>query len=287
MRVLAVGVATLDIINHVACYPAEDSEIRIISQDSRAGGNAANTLCVLSQFGHCCYWLGTLADDESSRFILNNFKHYEIDSSLAVAIAGAHLPVSYISLSRQTGSRSIQHFRNLPELAFDDFIQANLADYDWVHFEGRNIDELGRMLSWAQAAELPIRISLEIEKPRPDIERLFDRADVLFFSQIYAEHKGFKDAQSFLVAMRQQCACSLLFCAWGSLGAAGMQDNELFFVSADKVDDVVDSIAAGDVLNAALIHGLGMGYEADMALQQAVKLAAKKCRQQGLDNLLL
>jgi len=285
--VLAVGVVTLDIINHVKHYPAEDSEVRVISQDKRAGGNAANTLCVLSQFGHCCYWLGTLADDEGSHFVLNNFKHYEIDTSLAVTIADAHLPTSYISLSQQTGSRSIQHFRNLPELAFDDFLQARLADYDWLHFEGRNVEVLERMLLQAQTADPPVRISVEVEKPRPNIELLFERADVLFFSQSYAEYQGFEDAQSFLIGMRQQCSCSLLFCAWGRLGAAGMQDDELFFVSADVVSNVVDSIGAGDVLNAALIHGLGMGLEAEPALQQAVKLAAKKCRQKGLDDLLL
>ena len=47
-NILAVGIATIDIINRVNGYPHEDDEIRAISQSIRRGGNATNTLVVLS-----------------------------------------------------------------------------------------------------------------------------------------------------------------------------------------------------------------------------------------------
>ncbi|MEJ2611053.1 MAG: hypothetical protein P8179_13455 [Candidatus Thiodiazotropha sp.] len=65
MRVLAIGVATLDIINRVAMYPEEDQELRASEQAIRRGGNACNTLTVLSRLGHKSYWAGMLADDGS------------------------------------------------------------------------------------------------------------------------------------------------------------------------------------------------------------------------------
>ena len=47
-KILAVGIATLDIINTVDRYPEEDSEIRALSQHQTRGGNATNTLRVES-----------------------------------------------------------------------------------------------------------------------------------------------------------------------------------------------------------------------------------------------
>ncbi|MEA3643199.1 MAG: ketohexokinase, partial [Lamprobacter sp.] len=60
---LGVGIATLDIINQVERYPAEDAEVRASAQRLLRGGNCANTLAVLSELGHHCRWAGTLADD--------------------------------------------------------------------------------------------------------------------------------------------------------------------------------------------------------------------------------
>lgn len=80
MRILAVGVATLDIVNRVVAYPQEDQEIRAVSQSRRRGGNACNSLTVLSRLGHRCSWAGVMADDEASRFILEQLQTVQIDT---------------------------------------------------------------------------------------------------------------------------------------------------------------------------------------------------------------
>ena len=59
-RVLCVGLVCLDIINHCDHYPAEDEELRARHQEWRSGGNAANSVTVLSLLGWQCEYLGTL-----------------------------------------------------------------------------------------------------------------------------------------------------------------------------------------------------------------------------------
>ncbi len=81
MRVLGVGVATLDIINTVDHYPNEDDEMRALSQRIARGGNAANMLVVLSQLGHRCDWSGSIADEPDSRHILEDLARYAVDCS--------------------------------------------------------------------------------------------------------------------------------------------------------------------------------------------------------------
>ena len=67
--VLAVGIATVDVINVVASYPVEDDEVRALSHSVRRGGNATNTLVVLSQLGHVCEWAGVWVDEPDAEIV--------------------------------------------------------------------------------------------------------------------------------------------------------------------------------------------------------------------------
>jgi len=49
---------------------------------------------------------------------------------------------------------------------------------------------------------------------------------------------------------------------------------------------VVDTLGAGDVFNAGLIHQLAQGHGLDIALIEASRLAGKKCGVYGLGNLV-
>ncbi|MBT8440079.1 MAG: ketohexokinase, partial [Gammaproteobacteria bacterium] len=194
MKVLGVGVATLDIVNHVAGYPSEDSEVRAVQQRKSRGGNAANSLTVLNRLGHHCSWAGALADDTASEFVRQQLLSEPIDIRHAVVVEGASLPVSYIILNIENGSRSIVHFRDLPEYHSEAFEIIDIDEFDWIHFEGRNVTELEKMMRHLRDSGFH-HFSLEIEKPREGIEALFTLPKVLVFSRDYLHHthKGVKD----------------------------------------------------------------------------------------------
>ena len=139
-RILGVGVATLDIINELAGYPPEDSEIRALGQRIARGGNAANSLVVLSQLGHECAWAGTYADEPDSRHVLDDLSRYQVDVNYACCVSPGKVPTSCVTLSRTTGSRTIVHYRDLREFGFSDFAAINLGSFAWIHFGGRNVD---------------------------------------------------------------------------------------------------------------------------------------------------
>ena len=127
-HVLCVGTATLDIVNRVPDYPAEDTEVRALSQSQRMGGNAANTAIVLARLGVQTSWAGTLA--EQADVVEHTFAHYGVDAGLATRVAGGTMPTSYIVLSEATGSRSIIHYRDLREYGALDFGKLDLSDFD-------------------------------------------------------------------------------------------------------------------------------------------------------------
>jgi ketohexokinase len=286
MPILAVGIATLDIINHVAVYPHEDDEVRALRQSVHRGGNATNTLVVLSQLGHGCHWAGTLAEGTDSRLILKDLAVYHIDCRHVRYYRDAKVPTSYVLLSEATGSRTIVHHRDLPEYQADDFLKIDIQPYEWIHFEGRNVPHTRQMLQHLGNLDLDCLVSLEVEKPRADIACLYPYPDVLMFSQAFAQTQGFDHPAELFAAIRPFNPKALLFCTWGDQGAwVQTAAGEIMHAHAAK-RVVVDTLAAGDVFNAGVIHGLLQQQALRQILERAVQLAGDKCAQHGLAGLV-
>jgi len=285
-KVLGIGNATLDIIHVVDHYPDENDEIRCRQRIVRRGGNAANTLVVLSQLGVTCSWAGVLVNNPDAEIILDDLRRYHIDTSPCRHVDSGSIPVSSVLLSRDTGSRSITHYRDLPEYGLRDFESIKLDEFDWLHFEGRNIDETRRMLDSLRAGAAVIPCSIEIEKPRAGIDALFPYADVLLFSRDYGLAMGFPGPLSLLTAVKERCPQTELFCSWGAAGAAAINSRgDTFESAAFPPAKVVDTLGAGDTFNAAVISGCLDGMDTSAILARACRLAGEKCGQYGFDGL--
>ncbi|KAA6185407.1 ketohexokinase [Thiohalocapsa marina] len=310
-RVLGVGIATLDIVNQVADYPHEDAEVRALSQRVQRGGNVTNTLAVLAQLGHRCEWLGTLADDAGAGLIRQDLARHGIGCGHCPILAGRQTPTSYIALSRATGSRTIIHHRDLRELTAADFAAVSLDGFDWVHFEGRHPVETAAMIADVRRRRPGLPVSVEIEKPRPGVEAVWTGPggpDVLIFSRAYLLATGLDGTpEQALRRLGEATGARCCLLPWGEQGAYGLAAREgpLFgplveplvdpvrapavepvFAPAHRPPAVVDTLAAGDVFNAAAIDGLLRGLELPVLLSWANRLAGYRCGRQGLDGLV-
>jgi ketohexokinase len=284
-RILVVGIATLDIINSVDGYPAEDAEIRALASELRRGGNAANTAVVLAQLGHACDWAGVLSDDRDGDFISADLGAFGVGLMHSYRISGGRTPTSYITMNQRNGSRTIVHYRDLPEYSATHFETIDLKPYDWLHVEGRQCQETRTMLQFARQQRPDLPISIEIEKPRPDIEILFDFADLLLFSRGFADAGGYLDATALLQSVRTQVPETDLVCAWGADGAWYSDHDSVgsFHVPAVAPMRVVDTLAAGDTFNAAVIAARCRGLALSASVEYGCRVAGYKCGLHGLN----
>lgn len=282
-KILGVGNATLDIISLVEDYPEEDAEIRALSQSISRGGNVTNTLVILSQLGHQAYWHGTIADDAAASQILNDLSAYSVNTEQAICIANSTSPTSYITLNQKNASRTIVHYRDLPELEFSPFTAINLSGFDWFHFEARNISETKKMLSHIKQTHPDTPCSVECEKNRDGIDQLYKLADVLIFSKNFCLENGFNDAKSFLnnfkAGKNQQVVVP-----WAEQGAYTLSaKGDINHVNTEAVKSIKDTIGAGDAFNAGLIDGLLGSNSIEVAAKLGNQLAAFKITQLGFD----
>lgn len=285
-RILGVGVATLDIISEVDSYPPEDSEVRALSRRVVRGGNVTNSLVVLRQLGHACAWAGICADNSDGRYVLDTLGASGVDVTFAVSEANGVLPVSCVTVNRSNGSRTIIHYRDLREYRYSEFAAIEPEQFDWIHFEGRNVEDALRMLKHTRKVAPHARCSVEIEKPRDGIESLFNEADVLLFSRAYANALGITDANRFLDVISAEVQGKLLVCSQGELGAVAQNVQGARFSSpAFPPLSLVDTLGAGDTLNAGIIDGLARGQDLPDVLIAACRLAGRKCGQTGFEGL--
>lgn len=284
--VLGIGNATLDIIHLVDRYPRENEEVRCRSRLLQRGGNAANTLVVLSQLGIACSWAGVLVDNADGHFIGRDMQEHGVDISPCRLLTDGSVPVSSVLLSVETGSRTITHYRNLPEYGYADFAALDLQPFDWLHFEGRNVDATRRMLEQLRASGSGVRCSVEIEKPRAGIEGLGAYADVLLVSEAYSIARGFSEPQALLRSLQQHCPQADLFCTRGAAGALALdRSGRVFQHAAVAPPRMVDTLGAGDTFNAGIISGYLAGLDTAATLGRACLLAGRKCGQHGYDGL--
>lgn len=286
--ILIVGNAVLDIVLGVDHYPQEDEEMRATSRETRLGGNAANTARILAGLGCETTLLAKLAPDADAAELRNLLSAAGVNVGHLVTASGGRTPVSYILLHAANGSRTIVHHRNLPELSLADFQALPLSAYVWVHFEGRNVAEVKRMLMHLRESGFAGQVSIEIEKDRPQIEELTPYADLLLFSRALAEARSHADAPALLAAMHELAPQAELTCTWGAAGAWALGHGQvLHHCPAYKPGKAVDTIGAGDVFNAGMIAAMADGTDLPLALAAATQLAGRKVGQLGFDGLTL
>jgi ketohexokinase len=284
---LGVGNLVLDTVLTTSHFPAENEEMRAEVRQLQPGGNAANTLYVLKQLGHECALASAIAVDDSGRKLLKAINDRGIDTSLCQKRLKGATPTSYVLVNKENGSRTIVHYRDLDELDFEHFAKQEIERFDWLHFEGRNVDNLKGMLNIARTFCPNTPISLELEKPRAGIETLLGVPNLIIIAKHYATDTGLANAEAAIEHVRPFAAQATLVCTWGSEGAwFASPGGPVQHQPAIPVPRVVDTLGAGDTFNAGLLHKLAEGHPIDEAVRFATELAARKIRQQGFDDLL-
>lgn len=132
-----------------------------------------------------------------------------------------HEPASsYIIRSRETGSRTIVNYNDLPEMTVEEFIEAvehidaeahepndreasreRAQNIDgtgyWFHFEGRIPAVTLSCVRFLRKSYPQARVSVEVEKAgREGLEELAREAHVVFYSRSWAATKGYPDAEA-------------------------------------------------------------------------------------------
>jgi ketohexokinase len=281
-RLLIVGNCILDQIWQIDQFPQQDAEFRAQARLQQLGGNACNTATILAKLGHRVDLISQLADDADANWIRQQLQHSAIGTLHCPSVRGGMTPISSIWLNSSNGSRTICHYRDLPELSLQQLTRIQIDAYQWIHFEGRNIPVLQDYLPLLQNS-YAVPISLEIEKPREHIEKLLPYVNVVIVSSDYLSQRQISP-QACINEFAKINPQMKIVCTQGSNGLiASSAEDGVIKMEAVDVAKVIDSIGAGDCFIAGLISRLSQQIAFKQALSFANKLAASKVQHQGMN----
>ena len=72
----------------------------------------------------------------------------------------------------------------MPELNLQDLRKLQVQDYNWIHLEGRNRENLLLMLEYLAKQQDRVKVSVEVEKVGRNFEDFIPLADVVFVSKV-------------------------------------------------------------------------------------------------------
>ncbi|KAK3925854.1 Ketohexokinase [Frankliniella fusca] len=289
-RILVVGYSCFDLIFSAPRFPEEDSMSRAVDYHKRRGGNASNSSTVLSQLGAKPEILAVMTDDEYGKFIQDDLKKNGIIFENCPVYAKTETPFTNIILSLSAGTRTILHYRpkDYPDNSVDDFRKLTLSKYKWIHFEGRGIPEVLKMIDvldgWNSShIEKKILYSVELERCHDDVKKLISKGNVVFVAKEFAKFLGYTCATSTLqgLAPLVQPGATIIV-PWGEQGAVARSgDGEIIRSSAYPPKAVLDTTGAGDTFIAATIFYLSNNKTLFEAIDFGNKIAGAKCGMVG------
>jgi ketohexokinase len=278
-RILVVGNCVLDQVWQLNHFPVQDEEMRAADQFRVMGGNACNSAQMLALLGDDVELLSSFAQDSTAGWLLQQLEDLGIETRNCRQLQSFKTPESVIWLNAENGSRTIVHFRDLPELELDQLQRIRPDAYDWLHVEGRNIDTLKLYL---ENLATDTNISLEIEKDRPGIERLLPYVNLAIVSRAYLQARKLSPDQCLQHFQSINPALNIV-CTLGADGLLALDNTgRRIVMAAVTVARVVDTISAGDCFIAGLIHSILKQKDFYVALDFANKTAARKIQYRGI-----
>jgi len=298
-KVLLVGLTCIDIINECEDFPVEDEDAKVVTQTWSVGGNAANTARVLAQYPKIeVHLFCGLSKKPENSFVIADLLSYGVNIDNCCMYEDVNFPTSCCILNSKNGSRTILHCNhNFPGLKFENFSKVDLSSYDLIHFGGRDLVEVSKMIdhviSIRGTRSLPI-ISGEMEKPKRLInleKHLRPKVDILFISKDIGLAQNFQDSMKTLKSYSQkELRAHCIICPWGDKGAGlatKLNDVWSFIeVAPFYIEKPIDTLGAGDVFIAGTIYGVISQNNCKDCVQYACFLAKEKCLQTGFKDLL-
>jgi ribokinase len=276
--VIGLGASACDSLGIVPYYPALDERLRMLEVHRQGGGEAATALVTLSRLGIRTSFVGKIGDDEMGRFIVNEFKKENVDTSHIVVEKGGSSIFAFSIVDKETGKRTILWHKRLNPLNPDEMDEEFMLSARILHVDQHEPEAALVAAGWFKAAGKMVVLDIDTIDSR--LQKLVRSADVVIGSEVFA--KNFASGDDYFEAAENVSSFgpeTIVF-TLGEKGCLCRSKGDAFMQPAFEVD-VVDTTGSGDVFHGAFIYGILQNWDLRKIAEFSNAVAAMKCRRIG------
>ena len=276
--VIGVGHVAIDNLGIVPSYPQLDQRVRMTEYLRQGGGEVATALVTMARLGARVSFIGKVGDDESGRFLCDEFDHEGVDISQLIIEKGRSSLTAFCIIDRQSGKRTIFWYKDLSPLKLDDIDPDFLCQGKILHLDAHEPETALEAAGYFRK-KTGRKIVLDIDDWDDSREKLVGLVDVLIGSETFARNFHPTDptqAAEKIAALGPE----IVILTQGDKGCFGKMGNLTFQVPGYQVK-VVDTTGCGDVFHGAFVFGLLKEWDVQHAARFANAVAALKCTKLG------
>jgi len=276
--VIGLGACAFDFLGIVPFYPSLDERVRMLELHRQGGGEAATALVTLSRLGVRTSFVGKIGDDETGRFILDEFEKEKVDTSHIVIERGGSSILAFCVIDKKTGKRTILWHKRMKPLLPGELDKEFMLSANVLHLDQHEPEAAIAAAHWFR--EAGSKVVLDIDKVDSRLERIVGLVDVLICSEVFAKSFGrendYFDAAEKIASLGPKTIVITL----GEKGCLCKSVTTVFLQRAFEVD-VVDTTGSGDVFHGAFIYGILQDWSLRKIAEFSNAVAAMKCTRVG------
>lgn len=228
------------------------------------GGSASNTMLALANLGLQPGFIGTVGNDATGRFFIDNCIAKGITPYLTKLPQQSGIAYTFISPG---GERTFATYLGAAaQMRAEDLTENMFHGYHYLYVEGylvQNHDLILQAVKIAKSLGLKICLDLAsyniVEANKEFFAHLVKKyVDIVFANEEEARAFTGKEPERALEIFHELCETSIV--KIGAQGALLMRNNEKIRVNAMPVSHVIDTTAAGDFYAAGVMYGIMQDY---------------------------
>ena len=259
-KIVGIGANVFDTLYSLESFPKEDTKTKAVSSKIAGGGPVATGLVAAQKLGEKTAYIGVLADDNSGKFLKEDFAKYGVNTDYIEVKKGYRSFQSVLWLAADTTSRTCVFDRgNLPPLDLKQNQIEAVKNADILMVDG---NEMAAAVEAAKIAkENGTKVLYDCGGLYDGVEKLLALTDVMIPSEEFAlGHTGAETADQAAKKLFETYNPEVVVITMGKKGGI-IYDGKNVIEYPIYPAVVVDSNGSGDVFHGAFAAGICKGYD--------------------------
>ncbi len=278
--VVGIGLSCHDNIAIIPEMPTFESRVRVIESSEQGGGPAATAITAASRLGLSSTFLARVGDDNSGKFIIDDFEKYGVDTNNIIIQAGGKSHKVVVLVEQSTGDRAfITESSTVTPLTPSDITPDILHSTSILHLDDTNPEV--NLFAAREARKANTLVIMDATHPQNINKEILKYVDIFIPSRFfYKDFTGYDNPFDGAKALLEYGLAEVII-TLGEDGAVCANNKELVQVPAFAVDDVVDTTGCGDVFHGGYIFSRLQNWDMRSSVQFASAVAALKSKKIG------